>query len=115
MEYQFKDFFISYAMAYNKKNNRIGALFINPFRRIKVNNDSHFTQLVIYIHANVVKHKLQKKFQQYIWSSYQSFLINKPTLLIKEEVLDWFGGKEKFIELHQSLVAYYYEHAMSIE
>jgi len=36
LEFQCKDFFISYAMAYNKENNRQGALFLNPFRRLRL-------------------------------------------------------------------------------
>lgn len=36
VEYQCKDFFISYAMAYNKMFGRSGSLFINPFRRVVV-------------------------------------------------------------------------------
>jgi putative transposase len=47
-------------MSYNKKYNRAGALFLNPFRRVKVEDDQHFTQIVIYQHANVVKHGILK-------------------------------------------------------
>jgi putative transposase len=115
LEFQCKDFFISYAMAYNKENKRQGGLFVNPFRRIKVADDAHFTQLIIYHHANVLKHLGQKNFQDYPWSSYQSFLSDKPTHLKREEVLEWFGGKEAFIKTHQENSAHYYAHPFSLE
>ena len=115
LEFQCKDFFISYAMAFNKENNRSGALFVNPFRRVEVVDDSHFTQLIIYHHANVLKHFGQKNFQEYEWSSYQSILSNKPTNLKRGEVLDWFGGREMFVKVHEENAAYYYNHPLSLE
>ncbi|MFN8250373.1 MAG: hypothetical protein U0V75_00730 [Ferruginibacter sp.] len=114
-EFQWKDFFISYAMAFNKENNRKGALFINPFRRVQILDAAHFTQLVIYHHANPLKHFGQKTFQNYPWSSYQTILSDKPTQLKRLEVLDWFGGKEQFIKVHAEGAAYYYTHSQAME
>ena len=114
-EFQWKDFFISYAMAFNKENNRQGSLFINPFRRVEVADDAHFTQLIIYHHANILKHTGQKNFQHYRWSSYQSILSDKPTHLKRDIVLDWFGGKEQFIKIHRENTAFYYEHPIALE
>lgn len=114
-EFQWKDFFISYAMAFNKENNRSGSLFMNPFRRVEVTDDAHFTQLIIYHHANVLKHLGQKDFQKYQWSSYQSILSDKPTHLKRDIVLDWFGGREQFIKIHQENAAYYYDHPIALE
>ncbi len=115
MEFQFKDFFISYAMAYNKENKRQGSLFINPFRRIKVVDNSHFTQLIIYHHANILKHFGQKNFQDYKWSSYRAIVSDKPTHLKREEVLEWSGGGEQFIKIHKENAEYYYSHPLSME
>ncbi len=115
LEFQYKDFFISYAMAFNKVNKRGGSLFVNPFRRIEVTDDSHFTQLIIYHHANVLKHLAQKNFQDYKWSSYQSILSNKPTHIKRQEVLEWFGGREQFIKAHKENAAYYYDHSLGME
>ncbi len=115
LEFQCKDFFISYAMAFNKENNRHGALFINPFKRVRIIDEAHFTQLIIYHHANALKHLAQKNFQDYHWSSYQSILSDKPTLLKREEVIEWFGGKDQFIIAHKENAAYYYDHPFSME
>ncbi|MFT3933035.1 MAG: hypothetical protein QM726_05405 [Chitinophagaceae bacterium] len=115
VELQCKDFFITYAMAYNKLYNRHGALFINPFRRVTVKDSTHFTKLIVYQHANVVKHGITKDYENYRWSSYQSLISNKPTMLKREKVLDWFGGVHNFIKTHRELTAFYYDNPFSIE
>jgi hypothetical protein len=115
LEFQLKDFFISYSLAFNKMYNRSGSLFINPFRRVLVNKDTHFTQLIIYIHANTLKHSIYKDFQNYKWSSYQSILSNKPSLVKRDEVMEWFGNRDEFIKVHKEAGKYYYENPFSIE
>ncbi|MGQ7854555.1 hypothetical protein ACUN24_09935 [Pedobacter sp. WC2501] len=108
VEFQMKDFFIAYAMAFNKKNDRSGSLFVNPFRRVRIIDEIHLHQLVIYIHANVLKHGICTEFEHYKWSSYQSILSEKKTILKREEVLDFFGGKDNFAKQHQIQSQYFY-------
>ncbi len=114
-DFQFKDFFISYAMAYNKRFERSGALFLNPFRRVSVEDEQHFTQVIVYHHANVVKHGLRKDFESYPWSSYRSILSMKPTILQRNQVLEWFGGREEFMRIHKEMTAYFYSAPLDIE
>jgi putative transposase len=101
IEFQYKDYFISYAKAYNKMYNRLGALFVSPFRRILVTDDSYFERLCVYIHANPQKHKIVKRFEDYQWSSYNILTGTASTWLKREELLNWFGGREAFIASHQ--------------
>ena len=100
VSHQLQKFFQSYALAYNKQQNRVGTLFQKPFKRALIDDDSYFTNLVLYIHGNPTKHGLIKNFKEYKWSSYQRILLDRPSKLKKEEVLDWFGGKEKYIDFH---------------
>ena len=102
-------------MAFNKQQGRTGNLFNRPFKRIEVNKNSHFTQAVIYIHANALKHKLCKDFTLYKWSSWNSITSDKPTLLCREQLLDWFGGLTQFIEIHKSQSEFYYASEIAIE
>jgi len=97
---QFRRFFIAYSKAFNKQHNREGNLFNRPFKRLDVENEAHFTQLVFYIHNNPTHHKLVSNFRNYKWSSYKSLVSDKPTTLQRSEVLDWFGGVEAFVEFH---------------
>lgn len=104
---EWKRFFNSYAMAFNKQYKRHGNLFKRPFKRVEIIKESHFTQTVIYIHANAQYHKLCNDFTLYPWSSYHTILSDKPTDLKRDDLLEWFGGKQQFIEIHKSMVEYY--------
>ncbi len=100
---QFNRWFTAYAMAFNKQQQRKGNLFHRPFKRLKVRDDVHLMQLVYYIHANPSLHKVHLDFMNYRWSSYQSLLSNKATLLQRKAVINWFGGRAAFIKYHQIL------------
>jgi hypothetical protein len=43
---------IAYAMYFNLKNERIGNLFVKPFRAKHVSNDDYFRHVADYIHLN---------------------------------------------------------------
>jgi len=95
IERAFKRFFQSYALAFNKVNHRKGNLFYKPFKRLEVLSESHFTQVIIYIHTNPSKHKFTNDFSTWRWSSYQTILAENDS-----EILNWFGGKDQFVKLH---------------
>jgi putative transposase len=103
VSHQFRKFFQSYAMAFNKQHTRVGTLFQTPFKRVLVNSDLYFTQLIYYIHCNPQKHNLIEDFRNWKWSSYNGILLEKPTKLNKREVLEWFGGKDVYRQYHASL------------
>lgn len=100
MSQQFRRLFLSYSKAYNQQENRNGSLFQRPFKRKMIHSEAHFSYLCFYIHYNAQKHGWIDDFRQYPWSSYQAMLSNRPTLLKRQEVLDWYGGKEEFINYH---------------
>ena len=95
----FSNFFNSYSKAFNKQNDRTGSLFEKHFKRIKLTDEDYLKQLIVYVHLNP-KHHLGLKFEDYKFSSYQSFLTKKETKLEREEVLNLFGGIENFIFCH---------------
>ncbi|MEO7313099.1 MAG: hypothetical protein ABIX01_22130 [Chitinophagaceae bacterium] len=115
VEFQFKDFFISYAMSFNKMFKRSGSLFISPIKRILLEDDSHLTHLIVYIHANILKHKIGNDFINYRWSSYQAIITNALISVSRNEVLEWFGGRDAFIKSHKGLSAFYYDHPFSLD
>ncbi len=115
IEKAFQQFFTSYSMAFNKMYKRAGNLFNRPFKRIEVNKESHFTQAIVYIHANPLKHKLTKDFTTYQWSSWKSILSEAPTQIMRNELLNWFGNKEQLINAHRNLTQFYYESDIAIE
>ncbi|MEZ4884563.1 MAG: hypothetical protein R3E32_07555 [Chitinophagales bacterium] len=82
---------------------RTGGLFEKPFQRVKITTESYFVNAIYYIHRNPQKHGFVKDFREYPHSSYHSFLSKGKTQLMRKEVLDWFGGKEQYIELHNKV------------
>ena len=97
---QFGFLFNSYAQAINKANNRTGSLFEERFRRILVNSDAYFTELIYYIHYNPQRHGFVKDFRAYPHSSYHSHLSSAMTRLRRGEVWDWFGNRNEFERFH---------------
>jgi putative transposase len=79
----FHRLFTSYSKAINKQELRHGSLFENPFKRREVKSDQYFSNLVLYIHANPQTHGS-----------------GKPSALRKEDVLNWFSGKNDYVNFH---------------
>ncbi|MEM7117179.1 MAG: hypothetical protein AAF614_32395 [Chloroflexota bacterium] len=97
---QFRSFFISYAMAFNRQQERTGSLFQKPFKRKRVDNERYFTHLVAYIHRNPQTHGFAADFREWPWSSYTTMLSDRDTRVQREEVMAWFGGRNAFIDGH---------------
>ena len=98
---KFSDLFNAYAKAINKAYTRTGSLFEHPFGRVPVTTDRQFWNVIAYIHQNPQKHKFVEDFRNWKWSSYGIIIAEKPTKLSREAVLDWFGGKQGYLELHE--------------
>jgi len=100
---QFKNFFISYAKAFNKRYNRRGSLFLNNFKRKRVTKSAYFFQLIRYIHMNPVHHGFSDNLEEWPHNSYQVLMSNQETFLKRKQVLSRFGGKNQFEQFHQPL------------
>jgi putative transposase len=102
VSHHFRRLFQSYALEFNKQHDRIGTLFQTPFKRALINDDSYFTQLIYYIHANPQNHRLVDDFRQWKWSSYNRIILDKPSKLKKQEVIEWFGDTNRYKEYHSA-------------
>ena len=109
----FSNMLNSYAKAFNKQNNRKGGLFMDYMRRVEITSDQQYTATVFYIHKNPVHHGYCSKINDWPWTSFQTMLSKKPTKLKRNEVLQWFGGLNKFIEYHNQPI--YLKNAVAIE
>jgi hypothetical protein len=96
-----KNFLISYSKAINKRHNRVGSLFQGRYKASEITSDSYYTTIIIYIHQNPVIAGLVKNMEDYKYSSYAAYLSGKETMLKKNDVLEWFGGLDGFIEDHK--------------
>ncbi len=102
---QFSNFFNAYAKSINCAYKRTGSLFQNPFGRVPVTTDRQFWNVIAYIHQNPQKHKFVDDFRDWKWSSYGTLLLDKPTKLKRAVVMDWFGGRQGFLKLHEQWVS----------
>ena len=98
---RFSNLLNSYTKAFNKKYSRIGGLFIDIMRRVEIIEDSQVGATIFYIHKNAVHHGYVDKISDWRWSSYHSIISNAPTQLVRDEILDWFGGVTPFIKFHK--------------
>jgi REP element-mobilizing transposase RayT len=92
----------AYTKAINKMYGRTGSLFENPFGRKPVTSARYFYNLITYIHHNPQKHGIVDDFRDWPYSSYPAFTADKPTRIERTAVLDWFDGRDGFIEAHQT-------------
>jgi REP element-mobilizing transposase RayT len=97
---QFSNFFNSYSKAFNKRYSRRGKLFSLPFKRIKVDDKSYLTNLVVYIHRNPAHHGLSSKLGDWKYCSFNSIVSEDKSLLNVEYVLNLFGNKNEFLRVH---------------
>ena len=99
---RFSNWLNSYTKSFNKTYTRKGALFIDYLRRLEVLCIEQLGPTIYNIHQNPVHHSYCLSMDQWHWSSYNTMLSNAKTLILRNEVLDWFGGTEGFIKYHQS-------------
>ncbi len=102
---KFSDFFNAYAKAINNAYGRTGSLFQHPFGRVPITTDRQYWNVIAYIHQNPQKHKFVKDFRDWKYSSYGILLSDKPTKLQRDIVLEWFGGRQGYLELHEKWVS----------
>lgn len=97
----YRRFLLGYSKALRKDHGSRGSLMQKPFRRKLFSDDSSLLNLLRYIHNNGVHHGHASSIEDYLWSSYNSFLSSKPTKLKRDIILKKFGGLENFIRFHK--------------
>ncbi len=97
---QFSHLLNAYTQAINKRHNRTGSLFETTFERKLVTNEKYLQQLIFYIHNNPVHHGFVKQMSLYPWSSYDTVTSDKPTKLMRAEVIELFSDLENFVYFH---------------
>jgi len=101
---QFSNWLNGYTKAFNKMYKRKGGLFMDYIKRNEATKDSSLGSFIFYVHKNAKHHGLVKEIGDWPFDSYNSILSNKPTALKRNEVIEWFGSLQHFIEFHQQPV-----------
>lgn len=84
----------AYGMYFNKKYNRVGPVFQQRYRAVRMKSDSQLLHITRYIHLN------PKEFKTYPWSSYKYFTGKAHAAWVKPQgILEMFQDNyEKFVE-----------------
>ena len=93
-----------YAMYYNRKYERTGALFEGRFVSKGIDSEQYLLTVVRYIHNNPVKGGICLA-KDYRWSSYSEYVSehsDRVCLCDTSVVLEMFNGKERFEEFHNA-------------
>ena len=98
---QFSKLFSSYTQSFNKVNKRKGSLFVQQFKRLKVENEKQFQNLIHYIHYNPIKHDFEQG-MNWKHSSYHAYVSEKATSLKREDGFHLFENKQEFISTHST-------------
>ena len=101
------NFFNAYTKAFNKQNQRTGALFERPFKRKEVKDETYLKQLILYIHQNPENHKIVTNFEDYKFSSYNSYLLNLDFIskASRDYIITLFDNLDNFKYTHQTIMS----------
>ncbi|TDP03689.1 transposase [Flavobacterium sp. 245] len=96
----FSNLFNSYSKSINKSYNRSGSLFQEHLQRNRIENENYLKQLIIYVHLNPIKHKFTEDFENYLHSSYRSYLTDKQSSIDRQFILELFDDLGNFKFCH---------------
>ena len=88
----------SYSMYFNKRHDRVGHLFQDQFKQVRVENNKHLNWLSCYVHQNPKVANLVKYPEEYPWSSLPHYLGKREDNIVSEEklILDQFKNKKDY-------------------
>lgn len=88
----------SYAKYFNIKTDRIGTLFQQNFKAVRIESDEQLIHVSRYIHLNPVTSYLieANHIENYLWSSYPNYLLDESTYIFKDPVLGQFNSIESY-------------------
>lgn len=84
----------------NLRYKRKGTLFSPKVKRVAITEIDRVRYLTCYIHHNPIHHGFEEYYSDWTYSSFNSFSSKSPTLLDRKSVLEYMGGHEAFLEMH---------------
>lgn len=92
----------TYAINYNKAENRVGYVYRNRFESKEIYNQDYLTKCIKYVHMNPVKAKITATEREYKYSSYNDY-INKKGIVTDKLLRNIFNSEydylKKFLEI----------------
>lgn len=94
-----------------------GHLFQGRYRSCMIKDDTYFLQTSRYIHLNPVNAKMIPNPEDYLWSSYQTFIgMNHSPLVTAEKTLSYFkeNARIRYREFVENTKTFY-DHEVDIQ
>lgn len=92
---KFSNFFNGYTKAFNEMYDRRGSLFLKNFKKKPISDKEYLAFVILYIHLNPVKHGFTLKPDDWDWTSYFTFHLERLSLMNA-----LFGNEEKYFQAH---------------
>jgi len=90
--------FTSFSRYINLKHKRIGHVFQDKFKSIKIETNPQLMLVSSYIHMNPVKDSLVNKPEEYRWSSFNDFVNKRKSAIVhKQFLIEVFGNTKNLI------------------
>jgi len=87
----------SFSKYINEKYDRVGHIFQDQFKAVRIETNAQLMLVSSYIHMNPVKDKLVNKPEDYSWSSFNDFILDRNNEIITTNFLTQiFGTKDRF-------------------
>jgi REP element-mobilizing transposase RayT len=99
----FSNFFNSFAVSTNRMFSRKGKLFMLPYKRILVDDETYLKHLVHYVHRNPIHHGLVNDYATWPFSTYKFYTCELNSFIETGNILELFGGIEEFKRFHSDL------------
>lgn len=88
-----KSISVAYSMYFNKRYKRVGAVFQQRYRAVRITSDSQLLHLSRYIHMN------PKNYESYEWSSLPYYLDQRSSSwLAPSRIIELFDTKKSYLE-----------------
>lgn len=89
----------SFSKYTNMKYKRIGHVFQDRFKSVRIETNPQLMLISSYIHMNPIKDSLVDKPEEYKWSSYNDFIGDRENLIVHKQFLtEVFGSTKNFID-----------------
>lgn len=98
---QTRRFFSSYALSFNHKYTRHGAVFSERVKKIAAKTDWKILDWLCYIHHNPIHHHLCNNYSDWKYSSYGNYYREPDDFVDTLEMLNFIGGIKRFDDLHK--------------
>lgn len=96
--------FNSYAQSFNKTYQRSGPVFESPFERKLLDDECYIQSVISYCNRNAVHHGFVTDIRDWEFSSYNSIVKADTSIVAADEVINRYGGIDKFKKAHKEFI-----------